>query len=78
MVHGLLLLPNLVSQRSRLSRIFVGTGLKKIVVAWRTYQGRSALTSFIIIDAQSVKNTATAENKGYTLVRKSRGLSAIW
>lgn len=27
--------------------------------------GRSAPTSFIILDAQSVKNTETAENKGY-------------
>jgi len=30
MVHGLLLLPNLVNQRSRLLRIFVGTGFKKL------------------------------------------------
>ncbi|ADQ60923.1 MAG: transposase [Staphylococcus simulans] len=28
-------------------------------------QGRSARTSFVILDAQSIKNTATAENKGY-------------
>lgn len=28
-------------------------------------RGRSARTSFVILDAQSIKNTATAENKGY-------------
>ncbi|WP_141672284.1 transposase, partial [Lentilactobacillus parabuchneri] len=40
----------------------------------RTYQGRSALTSFIIVDAQSVKNTATAENKGYDAGKKISGI----
>lgn len=39
-----------------------------------TYQGRSALTSFIIVDAQSVKNTATAENKGYDAGKKISGI----
>ncbi|TLQ21574.1 transposase [Lacticaseibacillus rhamnosus] len=48
----------------------MGTSFKKIVIARRTYQGRSALTSFIIVDAQSVKNTATAENKGYDAGKK--------
>ena len=47
---------------------------KKIVIARRTYQGRSALTSFIIVDAQSVKNTATAENKGYDAGKKISGI----
>ncbi|WP_143442328.1 transposase, partial [Lentilactobacillus parabuchneri] len=45
-----------------------------IVIARRTYQGRSALTSFIIVDAQSVKNTATAENKGYDAGKKISGI----
>ncbi|QID95051.1 hypothetical protein GRE01_03845 [Limosilactobacillus fermentum] len=27
--------------------------------------GRSVRTSFVILDAQSVKNTATPQNKGY-------------
>ncbi|WP_239823199.1 IS5 family transposase, partial [Lentilactobacillus parabuchneri] len=48
--------------------------LKKFVIARRTYQGRSALTSFIIVDAQSVKNTATAENKGYDAGKKISGI----
>ncbi|WP_144425364.1 IS5 family transposase [Lactiplantibacillus plantarum] len=47
---------------------------KKIVIARRTYQGRSALTSFIIVDALSVKNTATAENKGYDAGKKISGI----
>ena len=74
MVHGLLLLPNLVNQRSRLLRIFVGTGFKKIVFTLRSQQDRSALTSFIIVDAQSVKNTDTAQNKGYDGGNKISGI----
>ncbi|MCT3561143.1 IS4/IS5 family transposase, partial [Lentilactobacillus buchneri] len=31
-------------------------------------------TSFIIVDAQSVKNTATAENKGYDAGKKISGI----
>ncbi|WP_084989062.1 IS5 family transposase, partial [Lentilactobacillus parabuchneri] len=50
------------------------TSFKKIVIARRTYQERSALTSFIIVDAQSVKNTATAENKGYDAGKKISGI----
>ncbi len=38
---------------------------KKIVFTLREKQSRSARTSFIIIDAQSVKNTDTAEHRGY-------------
>ncbi len=70
MVHGLLLLPNLVNQRSRLLRIFVGTGFKKIVFTLRSQQDRSAL----IVDAQSVKNTDTAQNKGYDGGNKISGI----
>ncbi|CAM3223367.1 hypothetical protein LEBU106379_11055 [Lentilactobacillus buchneri] len=58
--------------------VITGPSFKKIVFTLRSQQDRSALTSFIIVDAQSVKNTATAENKGYDAVRRSRGLSAIW
>ncbi|GAF35958.1 mobile element protein [Lentilactobacillus farraginis DSM 18382 = JCM 14108] len=36
--------------------------------------GRSAPTSFIILDAQSVKNTETAENKGYDGGKKISGI----
>src|SRR5450756_670689 len=37
-------------------------------------QGRAAKTSFIIIDAQSVKNTDTAEAKGYDAGKKVSGI----
>uniref|UniRef100_UPI00403F0154 IS5 family transposase n=1 Tax=Lentilactobacillus hilgardii TaxID=1588 RepID=UPI00403F0154 len=36
--------------------------------------GRSARTSFVILDAQSIKNTATAENKGYDGGKKISGI----
>ena len=40
----------------------------------RLRQGRSARTSFVILDAQSIKNTATAENKGYDGGKKISGI----
>lgn len=42
--------------------------------AARIEQGREAKTSFLIIDAQSVKNTDTAENKGYDAGKKVSGI----
>lgn len=36
--------------------------------------GRNEKTSFIIVDAQSVKNTDTAENKGYDAGKKVSGI----
>lgn len=39
--------------------------LKKMVGEERRQHDRQAKTSFIIVDAQSVKNTDTAEEKGY-------------
>jgi len=36
--------------------------------------GRHEKTSFIIVDAQSVKNTDTAENKGYDAGKKVSGI----
>ena len=36
-----------------------------MVGAVRQHSGRTETTSFIIVDAQSVKNTDTAEEKGY-------------
>lgn len=36
--------------------------------------GRQALTSFCIVDAQSVKNTDTAQNKGYDAGKKVSGI----
>lgn len=37
-------------------------------------QGRNALTSFLIIDAQSVKNTDSADHKGYDAGKKVSGI----
>jgi transposase len=44
------------------------------VSAARVEQGRNAQTSFLIIDAQSVKNTDTAESKGYDAGKKVSGI----
>jgi hypothetical protein len=35
--------------------------------------GRNAKTTFLIVDAQSVKNTDTAEQKGYDAGKKDSG-----
>lgn len=40
----------------------------------RTRHGRSRATSFLIIDAQSVKNTSTAKEKGYDAGKKISGI----
>ncbi|AUR50827.1 IS5 family transposase [Aquella oligotrophica] len=48
--------------------------LKKLVGLVRTENGRNAMTSFCIVDAQSVKNTNTAENKGYDAGKKVSGI----
>ena len=40
----------------------------------RQNNGRNEKTSFIIVDAQSVKNTDTAENKGYDAGKKVSGI----
>ncbi len=40
----------------------------------RTAAGRKEKTSFIIVDAQSVKNTETAEQKGYDAGKKVSGI----
>jgi transposase len=40
----------------------------------RQNNGRKEKTSFIIIDAQSVKNTDTASNKGYDAGKKISGI----
>jgi hypothetical protein len=44
--------------------------LKKIIGEVRQNNGRNEKTSFIIIDAQSMKNTDTAESKGYDAGKK--------
>ena len=40
----------------------------------RTARGRNARTSFVIVDAQSVKNTDTASKKGYDAGKKVSGI----
>lgn len=45
-----------------------------MVTAIRRGLGRDAQTTFLIVDAQSVKNTDTAENKGYDAGKKISGI----
>ena len=47
---------------------------KNQVGAARTGQGRRARTSFPIVDAQSVKNTDSADQKGYDAGKKVSGI----
>lgn len=51
-----------------------GGGLKKSVGEARERLGRDATTSFLIVDAQSVKNTDSAEQKGYDAGKKVSGI----
>ena len=48
--------------------------LKKSVGAARKSNGRTERTSFCIVDSQSVKNTDSAENKGYDPGKKVSGI----
>jgi len=43
----------------------------------RTRQGRKSSTSFLIVDAQSVKNTDSAGEKGYDAGKKVSGSNSI-
>ena len=45
-----------------------------MVTEERIKDGRNGKTSFCVIDAQSVKNTDTAENKGYDAGKKVSGI----
>ena len=45
------------------------------VAACRKSDGRYAKTTFGIVDAQSVKNTDTADEKGYDAGKKCQGSS---
>lgn len=45
-----------------------------MVGALRRDLGREAQTTFLIVDAQSIKNTDTAENKGYDAGKKVSGI----
>ncbi len=57
------------SQPSILERV-----LKNSVGEVRQSNGRKERTSFCIVDAQSVKNTDSAENKGYDAGKKVSGI----
>ena len=48
--------------------------LKKMVGEARAKQGRKSSTSFLIVDAQSVKNTDSAREKGYDAGKKVSGI----
>ncbi|MDO8671715.1 MAG: IS5 family transposase [Dehalococcoidia bacterium] len=56
-------------KQSILDKVF-----KKMVALERTKNGRKCTTTFIIIDAQSVKNTDTATQKGYDAGKKVSGI----
>jgi len=45
-----------------------------VVGAVRISRGRNAKTTFVIVDAQSVKNTDTAEQKGYDAGKRVSGI----
>jgi transposase len=49
--------------------------LKKSVGETREKLGRNAMTGFLIVDAQSVKNTGSAEQKGCDAGKKVSGIS---
>ena len=49
----------------RWSATYSGASLKKWVGVVRTHNGRTENTSFLVLDAQSVKNTDDAREKGY-------------
>ena len=49
--------------------------LKNVVGEVRINRGRNEKTTFVIVDAQSVKNTDTAEQKGYDAGKKVSGLN---
>jgi len=52
----------------------VQTVLKNVVGEARARQGRRSSTSFLIVDAQSVKNTDSAREKGYDAGKKVSGI----
>ncbi len=52
----------------------LGQALKKMVGGERSSHGRNISTSFVIVDARSVKNTDTAEEKGCDAGKKVSGI----
>jgi len=51
--------------------------LKNGVGAVRISRGRNEKTGFVIVDAQSVKNTDPAEQKGYDAGKKVSGITTV-
>jgi hypothetical protein len=47
--------------------------LREPVLSWRVLHGREPKTGMVIIDAKSIKNMDTAEEKGYGAGKKLRG-----
>jgi len=63
------------TEKKKTERKYLGISFKKIVGVIRIDDCRKEKTSFcIIIDSQSVKNTDTAENKGYDAGKKISGI----
>jgi hypothetical protein len=44
--------------------------MQELVLSERIIKGRKAKTSMVIVDSKSVKNTDTAEEKGYDAGKK--------
>jgi len=62
------------SQKQENGLSFLEEALKKMVTHLRNKAARQAQTSMIIVDAQSVKNTDTAKEKGYDGGKKISGI----
>ena len=57
-----------------MTQVFSKKCIKKLVETYREQDGRKKQTSFCIVDAQSVKNTWTAGEKGYDAGKKVSGI----
>jgi transposase len=57
-----------------MASVFSKTCIKKLVETYREQDGRKNQTSFCIVDAQSVKNTWIASEKGYDAGKKVSGI----
>ena len=62
------------SEKEKGKESVLDQALKKMVGKVRTGNGRKEKTSMVIVDAQSVKNTDTAEEKGYDGGKKVSGI----
>jgi len=71
--YGVFVFRQVEQARSRRSER-PGTGLKKSVGEAREKLGRNAQTRLLIVDAESVKNTDSAEEKRYDAGKKVSGI----